>query len=144
MRTPRNILVPVDFSATSARSLTYASAFAERFDARLHPLHVIQDPFSQALALEASGADFVRVLNGWEADARRRLEEMKLNVSSTALVTKIGKPFREILCYAKKHDIDLIVMGTHGRGAIAHMLLGSIAEKVVRKASCPVLVVGLR
>lgn len=57
------------------------------------------------------------------------------------LVTKRGKPFIEIVCYAKSEEIDLIVMGTHGRGPIAHMLMGSVAEKLVRQAPCPVLTV---
>jgi nucleotide-binding universal stress UspA family protein len=57
------------------------------------------------------------------------------------LVTLRGSPFVEIVRYAKQHDIDLIVMGTHGRGPIAHMFMGSVAERVVRKATCPVLTV---
>ena len=60
---------------------------------------------------------------------------------SAEIVTLIGSPFLEIVSYAKAKDIDLIVMGTHGRGPIAHMLMGSVAEKVVRKAPCPVLTV---
>ena len=60
---------------------------------------------------------------------------------SAQIVTLVGSPFLEIVTYAKSHDIDLIVMGTHGRGPIAHMLMGSVAEKVVRKAPCPVLTV---
>ena len=60
---------------------------------------------------------------------------------SAEIVTLIGSPFLEIVTYAKAQDIDLIVMGTHGRGPIAHMLMGSVAEKVVRKAPCPVLTV---
>ena len=55
--------------------------------------------------------------------------------------TRTGPPFVEIIRYAKEHDVDLLIMGTHGRGGLAHMLLGSVAEKVVRKSPCPVLTV---
>ena len=80
-----------------------------------------------------------------EKEARERLatmvtdEERRTLRVETALVA--GNPFLEIIRYAKANDVDLIVMGTHGRGAIAHILLGSVAEKVVRKSPCPVLTV---
>jgi len=80
-----------------------------------------------------------------ENDARERLQNLLTEVDrdrfKAELVTRRGSPFVEIVRYAKDRDIDLIVMGTHGRGPIAHMLLGSVAEQVVRKAPCPVLTV---
>ncbi len=80
-----------------------------------------------------------------EEIVRNRIEHVLTDVErqkySAEIVTLIGSPFLEIVSYAKAKDIDLIVMGTHGRGPIAHMLMGSVAEKVVRKAPCPVLTV---
>jgi len=80
-----------------------------------------------------------------EAEARNRLHGVMTDAGRlrlrVELVMEQGSPFLEIIRYAKDHDIDLIVMGTHGRGPIAHMLMGSVAEKVVRRAPCPVLTV---
>jgi nucleotide-binding universal stress UspA family protein len=80
-----------------------------------------------------------------EKESRQRLETLLGEGDRTKFRAEIallaGNPFLEIIRYAKAHDVDLIVMGTHGRGPIAHMLLGSVAEKVVRKSPCPVLTV---
>jgi nucleotide-binding universal stress UspA family protein len=139
----KNILVPTDFSDTSEVAVTYAQALAEAFGATVHVLHVLRDPASH-LPVEALAAlPTLREQLAW--DAQQRLgkvlagpEAQKLDVQR---VVRMGVPFVDIIGYAKGHDIDLIVMGTHGRGPIKHMLLGSVAEKVVRKAPCPVLTV---
>ena len=141
MTIPKNVLVPIDFSETAEHALNYARAVAEQFNAKLHVLHVILDPHAQPWSIEATGMDIGSLVPTWEADAKRRLDELDLGDAQRELLTKIGHPFVEIIRYAKQRDIDLIVMGTHGRGAIEHMLLGSVAEKVVRKAPCPVLTV---
>ena len=140
MNTPRNVLVPVDFSDTSHHALDYARALAEPFNATLHVLHVVVDPYSQPWAAEA-GLDLPKLVETWKANAERRLGELPLETANAQLVTRVGEPFVEIVRYAQVYDIGLIVMGTHGRGPIGHMLLGSVAEKVVRKAPCPVLTV---
>jgi len=135
----KTILVPTDFSEPSANALRYARAFAETFNTALHLLHVLEVP----------------VFTGWEAPplvledleqgARNQLELLltaeERQKFRAQLVLLTGSPFVEIVRYAREKDVDLIVMGTHGRGPIAHMLLGSVAEKVVRKAPCPVLTV---
>jgi nucleotide-binding universal stress UspA family protein len=135
----KTILVPTDFSEPSANALRYARAFAENFNAALHLLHVLEVP----------------VFTGWEAPplvledleqgARNQLERLltaeERQQFRAQLVLLNGSPFVEIVRYAREQGVDLIVMGTHGRGPIAHMLLGSVAERVVRKAPCPVLTV---
>jgi universal stress protein A len=80
---------------------------------------------------------------GWETQARKRLEETAATCAPvpTTVATRIGTPFYDIATYASEHNVDLIVLGTHGRGPIGHMLLGSVAERIVRKAPCPVLTV---
>ncbi len=140
----KRILVPTDFSEPSQSAMMYARAFAAEFDAALHILHVTEDPFVYAPVSEG----FVpppRFHEEMEAAARSRLESLLTSDEReqfhARLMLRTGSPFVEIVRYAKAEEIDLIVMGTHGRGAIAHMLLGSVAERVVRKAPCPVLTV---
>ena len=135
------ILVPTDFSETAGRALEYGRDLAKVFGAALHVLNVIPDPMTQPWAGEASGIVIPDLLKTWQAEAERRLSELKPAEVPAERATRVGHAFVEIVRYAKEHDIDLIVMGTHGRGAVAHMLLGSVAEKVVRKAPCPVLTV---
>ena len=139
----KTILVPVDFSECSDVAVKYGRALAASFGAKLHLLHVVQDPYTQPWAAEAFPAPIGDLLEQWQEQARTRLsgsleesERGKVEVSA-----QIGSPFQEILRYAADHSIDLIVIGTHGRGPIGHMLLGSVAERVVRRAPCPVLTV---
>lgn len=135
------ILFPTDFSDTAEHALGYVRDLAERHDARVHLLHVVRDPMSQTWAGEAAGIVIPDLLKTWTEDAERHLRELSLNGFRTDRVVRVGHPFVEIIQYAKDNEIDLIVMGTHGRGPVEHMLLGSVAEKVVRKAPCPVLTV---
>ena len=141
MTTPKNILVPVDFSETSDRALEYAQTLAQPFGARVHVLHVIPDPHSQAWSIEATGMSLGSLMETWESDAQQRLDGLDLGDLGGQRVTKVGQPHTEIIRYAGSQNADLIVIGTHGRGGIEHMLLGSVAEKVVRTAPCPVVTV---
>jgi len=141
----KQILVPTDFSEPSAVALKYARAFATTFGASLHLLHVIE---TSALFTAVPDGVFLLTENLWEQvehNARTQLvallPEDEQKAYQARQVTRQGSPFVEIVRYAREQDIDLIIMGTHGRGPIAHMLLGSVAEKVVRKAPCPVLTV---
>lgn len=141
MSMPKNILVPVDFSEMSARALAYAEDFAETLNATLHLVHVIPDPQADPWLGEATHIDLGSLLKTWEADAQQRLGNMKPDRVPAELGAKVGQPSKAIMDYAREHAIDLIIMGTHGRGTIEHALLGSVAERVVRKAPCPVLTV---
>ncbi len=141
----KTILVPTDFSEASEAALNYGKAMAEAFGASLHLVHVMEDLLAQAWAAEVYVASMPQLREEIDKESRHRLasmltdEERRRFRVETALLA--GNPFVEIVRYAKTHEVDLIVMGTHGRGPIAHMLLGSVAEKVVRKAPCPVLTV---
>jgi nucleotide-binding universal stress UspA family protein len=145
MLTLKTVLVPTDFSAASESALRYGKAMAERFGATLHIVHVMEDLLAHAWAAEVYVSSMPQLRDEIEKESRLRLgalltdTERKTFRAETALLA--GNPFLEIIRYAKTHGVDLIVMGTHGRGPIAHMLLGSVAEKVVRKSPCPVLTV---
>jgi universal stress protein A len=137
----QHICVPVDFSDTSQAALMYAKAMADAFGAKLHVLHVLVNwvpdgdfPASPQLyqQLEQSAQKQLEALLTPE-------ERVKYQVH-LEMISGLSE-FVEIVRYAREQHIDLLVMGTHGRGAIAHMLMGSVAEKVVRKAPCPVLTV---
>ena len=136
----KRILVPHDFSDTSAAAVRYALALAQNFGAKVHLLHV-SDKARFEMATE-----FPLGLDGTLEDAvRERLlkiltprEQIDFKPS---FEFRSGAPAVEIARYAKEANIDLIVMGTHGRGFVAHAVLGSVAEKVVRTAPCPVLTV---
>jgi len=133
-----HILVPHDFSETSAAAVRYAMALARNTQARITFLHVGNS------AQAAFDAEFPIGLEGAREDAiRERLlkivtpqEQIEFNPQ---FVVRPGNPAAEIVCYAEEHGVDLIVMGTHGRGFVGHVLMGSVAEKVVRTATCPVL-----
>lgn len=139
----KRILVPTDFSECSDAAVRYGLELARKFGASLHLLHVIQDPATQPWAAEGFAVPLLDVIEQWQKDARTRLETLIPTDDRAKAVFSctIASPFPEIIRYAAANDIDLIVMGTHGRGGVSHMLLGSIAEKVVRRAPCPVLTV---
>jgi len=145
MLTLKTVLVPTDFSEASESALRYGKAMAEAFGASLHVVHVMEDLLAHAWAAEVYVSSMPQLRDEIEKESRQRLgalltdDERKTFRAETALLA--GNPFLEIIRYAKTHGVDLIVMGTHGRGPIAHMLLGSVAEKVVRKSPCPVLTV---
>lgn len=128
----KRILVPHDFSETSGASVTYAVALARSFRAELTFLHVGDRAASEAgaAAAEAARGQLLALV----APADRVALHVQVEVRS-------GAPDAEIVRFASENDIDLIVMGTHGRGFVGHMVMGSVAERVVRTAPCPVLTV---
>jgi nucleotide-binding universal stress UspA family protein len=143
MITLKTILVPTDFSECSDAAVKYGSALATTFGATLHLLNVVQDPYTMPYGADGFVAPGQDMLGEWRAEAKRRLEaEVPAGVDSRAVIaTRVGSACPEIVRYAVDRHIDLIVLGTHGRGAIGHVLLGSVAERVVRTAPCPVLTV---
>jgi nucleotide-binding universal stress UspA family protein len=138
----KRILVPTDFSEPGKTALTYAVAFADQFGAAVDLMHVIE-PVPPGALLSYQPMEELR--QNMHDAAEKEMEELHSQWEDYAFpVNRIivdGHPFVEIIRHAKESNADMIVMGTHGRGAIAHMLLGSVAERVVRKASCPVLTV---
>jgi universal stress protein A len=138
-----NILVPTDFSPASERVLAYARALAERFGASLHLLHVVEDPVMAAAWSEAYAFDVAGLQARFREEAERRLTEVAASLTGVTVTTDVldGSPARTIAAAAGDKGMDLIVMGTHGRSGLSHLLLGSVAERVVRSAPCPVLTV---
>jgi nucleotide-binding universal stress UspA family protein len=139
------ILVPTDFSKYSEVALAYAAAFAEKFGAEIHLLHVVQDVGVFVPDLVTAAPPMVPSVDQLTAAARSALErivkENKLDRFPVHLHVSQGTAFYEIIRMAREADADLIILGTHGRTGLKHVLMGSVAEKVVRKAPCPVLTV---
>ncbi len=138
----KKILHPTDFSEYAGRALPYVEDLAKLFNAEVTVLHVIAPVF---FAAQETVGEAATVMEMMEATARARVQELteKLKRDGIKAVGKIihGSPFVEIVSEAKKENSDLIVLATHGSGAIAHLLMGSTAERVVRKSPCPVLTV---
>jgi nucleotide-binding universal stress UspA family protein len=145
MITLKRILAATDFSECSDRALRYACEFATAFDAELQLVSVIEPPATAYSefgigSLEAQGLQ-ESMRQGVEAKLQALPEASFAGKRPVVRKILFGAPFVEIVRYARENEIDLIVLGTHGRGAIAHLLMGSTAERVVRKAPCPVLTV---
>lgn len=126
-------------------AVTYGRVLAEAFGARLHLLHVVPEAMALPWAAATDGASLGDIQQQWEKEAAGRLQAAAPADLKTAdrvtLVTRAGDPVTEIIGYATDHEVDLVVLGTHGRGFVAHVFLGSVAERVVRLAPCPVLTV---
>ena len=141
----KNVMVATDFSEPSEAALNYGRELARTFDATLHVIHVADNVY-MAYGGEAYSGVLPDLQREVEAAAAKQLEGLLDEEDRTVLrakpvlVTSIAKP-AAIVDYAVEQAIDLIVMGTHGRGAIGHLLMGSVAERVVRTAPCPVLTV---
>ena len=140
----KNILVATDFSEPSAVAMAYGRDLARSYRARLHVLHVVEDVTVRystevAFALPEIQADL-------EKAARRDLEALitdddRKTLEVTPVVATGVNLAQAVVDYAREQAIDLIVTGTHGRGAVKHLLMGSVAERIVRTAPCPVLTV---
>lgn len=140
----RSILVPIDFSDNSKKALRYAIPFAQQFNASLILVYIVEP------TIYPSDFGFGQI--GFP-DVERELHEKALgemSALSAALIPKTmktstivgtGIPFVEITQYAKEQEVDMIIVATHGRTGVEHILFGSTAEKIIRKAPCPVLVV---
>ena len=142
MRTP-HFLIPTDFSASAEQALDYAIRLARTLKARLTVLHVIQP-----VPMAGAGMGIVlpeTYLQEVKEGVQGSMEEALARVTAAGLTAEriilYGVPFQEIIETAKARQVDLIVMGTHGRTGLMYVLLGSVAEQVIRLAPCSVLVV---
>ena len=138
---PRGILVPTDFSEAADAAKAYATVLAEAFGATLHVLHVIPDPLAMGWGVDA--ALLPQLLERTERNVRERLESVlkpeEQSKFRVQLSVETGSPVDRIIAYAEKNPIDLIVMGTQGRGTVERMWVGSVTQGVLRRASCPVV-----
>jgi len=138
----KQILVPTDFSAGSRLAVDYALQLARRLGANLHLLHVVEDPSVAGLFTEAY-VDLALIRKERRCDARHRMNGLLGNLHALRITDEIasGPVAQTIAGIAADRGADFIVMGTHGRTGLAHVLVGSVAEQVIRIASCPVLTV---
>jgi nucleotide-binding universal stress UspA family protein len=146
MITLKNILVATDFSRPADAALTYGRALARNFGATLHVVNVVGHTSSLVYGAEAYSVSLPQLQQDVEDAARQQLAECLIDndpkplpLRQTLLVS--DAPATAIVDYAGREHIDLIVTGTNGRGGVAHLLMGSVAERVVRTAPCPVLTV---
>lgn len=139
-----NILVPVDFSNYSKSALAYASKIAQSYKAQLQVLHIIEETMHPAFSLSGKSSIF-DLVPGIKDDSRKRAEKMLKEVVSDDIKSNVyvkgGRAASDIINFAKENSTDLIVIATHGLTGLEHMLLGSVTEKVVRMAHCPVFTV---
>lgn len=141
----KNILVATDFGEPAAAALDYGRDFARQYGANLH-VFFVEDDIVARYASDMSPVFMPDAQRNLEKAAQGRLDalitdEDRQQLHARASVRAALSPALEIVQYAKDHAIDLIIVGTHGRRAIAHFLLGSVAERVARTAPCPVLTV---
>jgi len=142
----KKILVPTDFGEAADAALNYARALARNFEASIDLLYVAEDVSTRLLAGEMYVAVPQSLQTDVEEAARKQLHARLIDNDPDPLpvrpvVIVSNAPAVSIVSYAKEARADLIVMGTHGRGPMAHLFMGSVAERVVRLAPCPVLVV---
>ncbi len=140
MITFKRIVVGIDFNEPSLAAMEYARSLATSFGSSVSVVHVIQPMTTEIYAYTA------QMIENWERAAYERLwarfpaaERMALQGRAEV---RVGIPVEEILSFADEQNADLIILGTHGRGPIGHLFIGSVAERVVRRAKCPVLTVG--
>ena len=139
----KKILVPIDFSSYSDEAVNYAAIISKKFEAEFILMHVIE-------SLPYTVTDTLRLIEhrrALETIAKSLLDNLSKKLRETKVAVRTflvsGAAYHEILKKSQREKVDLIVMGTHGRTGLEHLLLGSVAEKVVRLSSCPVLTVRL-
>jgi universal stress protein A len=137
------VLLPTDFSESAHHALTYALSFTQKFGAELYLLHVVE-VLPSGYAGELFPSAMGQVVDEIHGYARAELEKLAVEARRGGSVVHErlarGKAAAEIIRIAREDRIDLVVIGTHGRGGLSHALFGSTTERVVRKAPCPVLI----
>ncbi len=141
----QRILLPTDFSDNAKAAQDYACGMADQFGAQLHVVTVVQDV---ALILPETGMFLTlplpsvhEIVETAETTLKSVLKPEWVSQHAVVFKVLVGNPFVEIVQYATDQQLDLIVMGTHGRTGLQHVMLGSVAERVLRKSTCPVLTV---
>lgn len=140
----KNVLFATDFSATSNAALPYAAAICRRFGATLHAAHVLSDA---SLLMMSGGVDYVSMSTIFEdayAEARVKLDQLSAQLEGIEHTNYVrhGQVWKNLAGIVDDNQVDLIVVGTHGRTGLGKLLLGSVAEDILRHAKCPVLTVG--
>lgn len=139
----RNVLVPVDFSRHSEGAVGHAKEFCHAYGARMHLLHVFEQPVTPEVYI-GSGAGSISDFSLVESSLREALRGVAARAGAdvqTEIHVREGRAVSEILEVAEEIDADLIVIATHGLGGLTHVMLGSVTDKVLRRAACPVLTI---
>ena len=138
----KKVLVPIDFSDYSKSALKYAVNFAKTFNADIILIYVVE-PVIYPPDFSMGQIAMPSINTEWDDRAKDELQKLAKNeiaeIAGVKTIIKTGKPFVEIIETAKEENVDLIIIATHGHSGVEHILFGSTAEKVVRKAPCPVL-----
>jgi nucleotide-binding universal stress UspA family protein len=142
----KKILVPVDFSVQSERAIVYAGSLARMVNAKVLVLHVVEWP---AYWVETSffppGFRSKDPFMDWNQTLRERVETEVQGLNNNGINAEghvlTGEPFKEIVKFVQENKVDMVVMGTHGRKGFAHAFMGSTAERVIERVSCPVITV---
>ncbi|GJQ47780.1 MAG: universal stress protein [Candidatus Kuenenia stuttgartiensis] len=141
----KNILCPIDHSECSYLALKYAVSLALKDEAKLYIMHVIDTRAYDTEIYKFSPYNLDEAtMSKIHADLLKSLPEGTTDLLEVETIVEKGIPFNEIVNKGEKLEMDIIVIGTHGRSGLAHVMMGSVAEKVVRKAPCPVLTVRIR
>lgn len=146
MITLRKMLLATDFGEAAETALAYARELARMCGATLHIFHAVEEISAKLASIDSTVPNFSDLQVRIERDAHHQLENLlteedRRMLHAITILRVSNTPEAAIVSYANEVDIDLIVMGTHGRGPLAHFLMGSVAERVVRTARCPVLTV---
>jgi nucleotide-binding universal stress UspA family protein len=144
MKTFTHIVVPTDFSATARDALSMACAMARGTAAKISLVHVVPDVWRQPWVAEA-GIELAGLQREMDDDAQKRLQALAAEEEFRGVpvrpVVLVGAPHVEVADYVDTHGVDLIIVGTHGHGPARRFLLGSVAERLIRMARCPVLAI---
>lgn len=139
----RKIMIPTDFSAYSNHALKYAVTMAQSFQAKLYLMHVYELPLTSPMlpAEPYPTATRTQEQHDEEKSLNRLVEGLRAEGVDAEPVFELGRPYIEIVRAAKELDVDLVILATHGRKGLSHLVFGSTAEKVVRLSPCPVLTI---
>ena len=140
----KKILFPTDFSVASDYAMSYAISMAKRYKAQFFLLHVVDTTYDiSGFYIPHISAE--KLMQEMEDAAEKKLTNIRSAISrrikTCEIVVKSGIPHKEILKFAKDKGVDMIIMGTHGKAGLDHLLFGSTTERVLRQASCPVLTI---
>ena len=142
----KKVLVPTDFSESARHALTYGISFAREYEAELTLLHVVEN-LTVGYASDLFPVPMAEVFQEISGYARTELAKLGTEARAKSITVEEvviqGKPSAEIMRFARETEVDMIVLGTHGKGMLDQALFGSTTERVVRRAPCPVLTVRL-
>ena len=142
----KKVLVPTDFSESARHALTYGISFAREYEAELTLLHVVEN-LTVGYASDLFPVPMAEVFQEISGYARTELAKLGTEARAKSITVEEvviqGKPSAEIMRFARETEVDMIVLGTHGKGVLDQALFGSTTERVVRRAPCPVLTVRL-